>query len=219
MRNKVWQLSALLMALSFSFTLQAQIFGGGNGGDDSSSGGGKGGGSTPPQTPVFESIFKEMSVIPPSPNATAFNQFIDQPVGHYTGVPSITVPIYTISMPQLSLPISLNYHAGGLKVGERSSWVGAGWSLNAGGSINRTVRGLPDEYIGQGFPGPENGTSLPGLGRQRFGFLRVANSYFHADQSGIDLNEAGDCQVFGPGIDDPQSPLGPASDVDYFARG
>ncbi len=39
----------------------------------------------------------------------------------------------------------MNYHASGIKVGENASWVGAGWALNAGGVITRTVRGLPDE--------------------------------------------------------------------------
>lgn len=88
-----------------------------------------------------------VNVIPPSPNAMAMNKFVDVPVSYYTGTPSISVPIYQIQMQQLSLPISLSYHASGLKVEDQASWVGAGWTLNAGGSINRTIRGLPDEYF------------------------------------------------------------------------
>lgn len=89
----------------------------------------------------------EVSVIPPSPNVAAMNKFVDLPVSHYTGTPSIQVPIYVLKTPQLSLPINLSYHASGWRVEEHASWVGAGWSLNAGGTISRTVRGLPDEYL------------------------------------------------------------------------
>ena len=87
-----------------------------------------------------------LNVIPPSPSVMAMNKFVDIPVSHYTGTPNISVPIYELKMNQLSLPIGLSYHASGLRVEEQASWVGAGWALNAGGNINRTVRGLPDEF-------------------------------------------------------------------------
>ncbi len=88
----------------------------------------------------------EVTVIPPSPNVAAMNKFVDLPVSHYTGTPSIQVPVYVLKTPQLSLPINLSYHASGWRVEEHASWIGAGWSLSAGGAISRTVRGLPDEY-------------------------------------------------------------------------
>lgn len=98
----------------------------------------------------------QINVIPPSPNVMAMNKFVDVPVGHYTGTPYISVPIYDINMKQLNLPIALSYHASGLKVEEQASWVGAGWALSAGGNINRTIRGLPDEYL------PGGSTTQPG---------------------------------------------------------
>lgn len=90
----------------------------------------------------------DITVIPPSPDVSALLKHIDFPVSHYTGTPQISVPIYTIKMNSFSVPISLSYHASGIKVDETASWVGTGWSLNAGGVISRTVRGVPDEITG-----------------------------------------------------------------------
>ncbi|MEO1652325.1 MAG: hypothetical protein AAFU64_02170, partial [Bacteroidota bacterium] len=80
-----------------------------------------------------------------SPNAASLGRYSDIPVSHHTGVPQIGIPLYTIQEGPISLPISLSYHASGMKVMDLASWVGAGWSLNAGGAISRVVRGAPDE--------------------------------------------------------------------------
>ena len=87
-------------------------------------------------------------VVMPTPNATSLGKFGDIPVSYNTGIPSIGIPIHTLSEGSISLPIALNYHAGGLKVGESASWVGLGWSLQAGGMISRTVQGRADESCG-----------------------------------------------------------------------
>jgi hypothetical protein len=80
-----------------------------------------------------------------SPNAAALGKYGDVPVNNHTGIPNISIPVYTIKSAKLELPIDLSYHASGLKVQEQASWVGAGWSLNAGGMITRTVRGAADD--------------------------------------------------------------------------
>lgn len=47
---------------------------------------------------------------------------------------------------KLQAPIGINYYLGnGVPVEELSTSVGLGWSLSAGGSITRSVRGIPDE--------------------------------------------------------------------------
>lgn len=89
--------------------------------------------------------FSQGMIAPPSPNAQALARYASVPVNHYTGVPAINIPLYTLPGKELSVPISLSYHAGGNKVQDVASWVGLGWSLNAGGVITRVVRGLPDE--------------------------------------------------------------------------
>lgn len=80
-----------------------------------------------------------------SPTAASLGKYADFPVNYHTGIPQISVPIYTIKNGALEVPISLSYHAGGLQVMEQASMVGAGWSLNAGGVITRTVKGGPDD--------------------------------------------------------------------------
>ncbi|HEV8508043.1 MAG TPA: hypothetical protein VGQ53_21720, partial [Chitinophagaceae bacterium] len=80
-----------------------------------------------------------------SPNAASLGKYGDIPVGYNTGTPQITIPVFTAKSGSLKLSISLSYHASGLKAGETSSWVGAGWSLNAGGMITRSVMGAPDD--------------------------------------------------------------------------
>jgi hypothetical protein len=87
-------------------------------------------------------------VVMPSPNAASLGKYGDIPVSYNTGIPSIGIPIHTLSEGSISLPISLSYHAGGLKVGEPCSWAGLGWSLQAGGMISRTVQGRADESCG-----------------------------------------------------------------------
>jgi RHS repeat-associated protein len=87
------------------------------------------------------------NVTMPAPNAASLGKYGDIPVSYNTGVPSIGIPIHTLQEGPLSLPISLSYHAGGVRVAEPASWVGLGWSLQAGGYVSRTVQGIADERL------------------------------------------------------------------------
>lgn len=91
---------------------------------------------------------KEPGIIIPSPDAAALGKYGQYPVSLSTGLVQIDVPIYNIELPMISIPISISYHASGIKVDDISSVVGLGWSLNAGGVINRSVRGMPDPSLG-----------------------------------------------------------------------
>ncbi len=82
--------------------------------------------------------------LPPSPQAASLGQFVDVPVGSYTGIPDISIPLIEIKNGDVSLPITASYHAGGIKVSQESSVLGLGWSLSAGGLISRTVKGKDD---------------------------------------------------------------------------
>lgn len=85
---------------------------------------------------------------PVSPEVANLTKYAETSVNLYSGVPNISFPIYTITTADIQIPISVSYHAGGHKVEEIASWVGLGWSLNAGGVIYRQVRQKPDDASG-----------------------------------------------------------------------
>lgn len=83
-------------------------------------------------------------IIPASPDAAGIGKYGAYPVSHYTGVPVISIPLYELNAGEITLPISLSYHASGIRVDDIASSVGLGWSLNAGGCISVDVKGKPD---------------------------------------------------------------------------
>ena len=86
----------------------------------------------------------ERPYVPPSPNASALVKFANIEVGHYSGVPNTSIPLGVMNGKNISIPVSLDYHASGIKVQDVAGSAGLGWSLNAGGAITRVVRGIPD---------------------------------------------------------------------------
>lgn len=81
----------------------------------------------------------------PSPESAVVNRFKDIAVNSFTGTAIVPLPLYTLQDGALSVPISLNYNASGMKTHEVASWSGMNWALSAGGMISRQVRGIPDE--------------------------------------------------------------------------
>ena len=102
-------------------------------------------------------------ITPPSPTVAALMKYVETPVGTYTGIPSVNIPLYEIKVRDITVPITLSYHAGGNRVDEEASWVGLGWSLNAGGAIGCTIRGKEDVTYSQMSPYP-----MPVLGYNQY---------------------------------------------------
>lgn len=107
---------------------------------------------------------RDYSPVPPSPGVAALMKYNDIPVNHFSGLPDISFPVFTLQEGSLSVPITLSYHGGGIRVEERETSVGLGWSLIAGGAISRTVYGHPDDAIklhtdGKGLRGLLNQTT------------------------------------------------------------
>ncbi|HUM67008.1 MAG TPA: hypothetical protein PLV32_14210, partial [Chitinophagaceae bacterium] len=88
-------------------------------------------------------------VIPPSPAASSLGKYGDIPISLFSGLPGVTVPLYEFVSKELSLPIGISYHASGVKVEDIAGWIGVGFSMDAGGAITRSIRGLPDEDLGR----------------------------------------------------------------------
>lgn len=83
-----------------------------------------------------------------SPDVAAFQKFNTIPVSLYTGKIDLSIPIFNITSGNISIPISVSYNSGGIKVDDIASSVGVGWNLNAGGSIIRLIKDLPDNNVG-----------------------------------------------------------------------
>lgn len=92
----------------------------------------------------------------------------------YTGQPSITIPIWTISSGDISQTASLSYNANSA---QQESPFGAGWSLLAGGSISREVRTFPDDI----------------------GYLATTQGWLYNNVSGVNI--ASDINSFVPTAD------------------
>lgn len=71
-----------------------------------------------------------------------------EPIGNsdmvdlFTGDFTYNVPVMDVG----GYPVNLAYHSGA-SLDDEASWVGYGWSLNVG-SVNRQMRGLPDDFNG-----------------------------------------------------------------------
>jgi hypothetical protein len=67
----------------------------------------------------------------------------DKMVDLSTGDLTYNIPLMDIG----GYPVNLAYNSG-IGVNDEASWVGLGWTLNAG-AITRNVRGLPDDFAGE----------------------------------------------------------------------
>ncbi len=81
------------------------------------------------------------NVIPQTPNASSFTIYGNTPIDYSTGVPNINIPLYTLEVDGVQVPISISYHASGVKVDDLASVVGLKWTLNASGGIFRSIAG------------------------------------------------------------------------------
>nr|WP_321374650.1 hypothetical protein [uncultured Bacteroides sp.] len=129
---------------------------------------------------------RSFQVIPKSPMVAQFSKYDELPVSEYTGLPNISVPLYNIEEDDLKIPLSLTYHAGGIKVNQDASWVGLGWDLSLGCVMQYindqddflNKRKLPD-YLNTSMSNTYGYASFPMLD-QDFGDI-CSNSSFSCD--------------------------------------
>lgn len=80
------------------------------------------------------------------PSQPEFQAF--EPVGT-TDMVDLFTGDFVYNIPLLDVegyPVNISYH-GGIGMEQEASWVGLGWNINPG-EINRTVRGIPDDFKG-----------------------------------------------------------------------
>lgn len=80
-----------------------------------------------------------------SPNVASLGKYGDIPLTLFNGLVNLYIPLTEIRTGDISVPISISYNSGGVRVDQRPSWVGLSWSLNAGGTITRQKKGTLDE--------------------------------------------------------------------------
>ena len=86
---------------------------------------------------AFASNWKDETTdyIPKSPEAAAYDRVTDVPVSMYTGRADFSIPLYTVTSGDISLPVSLDYEGTAVRVEQEATWVGLNWRLDAGGCI------------------------------------------------------------------------------------
>ncbi|MEM9648294.1 MAG: RHS repeat domain-containing protein [Bacteroidota bacterium] len=88
----------------------------------------------------------EVQIIPQSPQVASLGKFGDIPMNKYNGTANINIPIHTIELDGLAIPLTLSYNTSGIRVEQEASWVGLGWNLSEGMVITREVNGFDDIY-------------------------------------------------------------------------
>jgi hypothetical protein len=92
---------------------------------------------------VFSQDLQPKSVA--SPEVATLGKFGDIPVSAYTGIPDISIPLYTIEQDGLQIPVTLRYHSSGVKIEDESTWVGLDFDLSVGGSVTQIMNGMSDQ--------------------------------------------------------------------------
>lgn len=110
---------------------------------------------------LLQAQIKLPDVTFPSPKAKEFIKYVDYPVDFSSGLPVISVPVYTIKTKDFNIPISLNYHASGFKPNDRNGYAGQGWNLNAEYRISRIINKTPDEKCLTNLIKESNNTNFP----------------------------------------------------------
>lgn len=85
-------------------------------------------------------------IMPLSPEAAALHNAINYPIDGNIGAQDISIPLYTIKVGNITVPITLRYSTCNAKIDwSTAPNVAFGWTIDVGGSINRVIKGKPDE--------------------------------------------------------------------------
>ncbi len=95
---------------------------------------------------LYNGSSKAQTAGPTAPEYSSFEPVdVTDMVNLASGDFTYTIPLIEVPGPEGGYPLALSYHAG-IKPEQEASWVGLGWTLNAG-AINRIVNNFPDDQI------------------------------------------------------------------------
>jgi len=81
---------------------------------------------------------------PAQPEFTTFTPVgVSDMVDPFTGDFAYNIPLMDVG----GYPINISYSSG-IGMEQQASSVGLGWTLNAGGAVTRSMRGIPDDFNG-----------------------------------------------------------------------
>jgi hypothetical protein len=93
---------------------------------------------------VFPACAYALTTGPSQPEVQSFEPVgTTEMVDMFTGDFNYNIPLMDVE----GYPINIFYHSG-VGMEQEASWVGLGWNINPG-EINRSVRGLPDDFNGE----------------------------------------------------------------------
>lgn len=104
---------------------------------------------------AFNFVLKAQSIPQPiisSPNVASLGVFGEIPVGLFTGVPDISIPLHVLEFGNIKVPLVLKYHPSSVVPSQHPGWVGLGWGLQSNAVITRRVRGMSDEACVSNIP-------------------------------------------------------------------
>jgi YD repeat-containing protein len=102
------------------------------------------------QGKIIKSDYYENHV-PVNPSVNSFGEFGNTKINYYTGLPEVSFDLMSLSGREMSVPVSLQYDATGVRTDDLSGNVGLKWNLSAGGYILRELTNLPDEHPDKGY--------------------------------------------------------------------
>lgn len=97
--------------------------------------------------------------VSPTPEVSALLKADNLATNSATGAPTINIPIGSIAVGGVTVPVALSYTSTGVKINEYSSNVGTGWTCTSGGVVSRSILGKADE-VRDGSPYPSNHSSV-----------------------------------------------------------
>ncbi|NQY08391.1 MAG: hypothetical protein HRT71_02620 [Flavobacteriales bacterium] len=94
---------------------------------------------------VLPLLPQQVMAVTGGPSQPEFSSFtpvgVSDMVNLFTGDFKYNIPLLDVG----GYPINLSY-AGGIGMEQQATNVGLGWTINAGGAISRTMRGIPDDF-------------------------------------------------------------------------